>query len=204
MPFEGFNLGDWRRATADLYAEVRSIAARDPERAWRHFREQRDRLFRDHPSSPLTAEPHQPFAGLLYYPYDPNWRMTGIDIEPAEGETREIELPEGPLRLTRIGQVSVPIGHHEARLGLFWIAGYGGGLFLPFKDHTNGQTTYGGGRYLLDAIKGADLGGDAESLVLDFNFAYHPSCAYSHDWMCPLAPPENTFPLAVEAGERLS
>ncbi|MFB6285909.1 MAG: DUF1684 domain-containing protein [Candidatus Bipolaricaulia bacterium] len=204
MPSAGLNLADWRRAIADLYAEVRSIAAQDPERAWRHFREQRDRLVRDHPSSPLTAELPQPFAGLPYYPYDPNWRMTGLVIEPADGETRDIELPEGMLRLTRIGKVSVPIGHHEAQLGLFWIAGYGGGLFLPFKDHTNGRTTYGGGRYLLDTIKGADLGGDADSLVLDFNFAYHPSCAYSRDWVCPLAPPENTLPLEVEAGERLS
>jgi len=77
------------------------------------------------------------------------------------------------------------------------------GLFLPFGDTTNGTTTYGGGRYLLDTAKGADLGGDDGGLVLDFNFAYNPSCAYDPRWVCPLAPPGNRLPVGVEAGERV-
>jgi hypothetical protein len=87
-------------------------------------------------------------------------------------------------------------------LDLFWIRGYGGGLFLPFRDGTSGQTTYGAGRYLYDTIKGADLGEEEGRLVLDFNFAYNPSCAYDPRWACPLAPPGNRVEMPIEAGEK--
>ncbi len=65
--------------------------------------------------------------------------------------------------------------------------------------------TYGGGRYLLDTIKSADLGSDIDTatVVLDFNYAYHPSCAYDPRWVCPLAPPDSRLPIAIEAGEQL-
>ena len=78
------------------------------------------------------------------------------------------------------------------------MAGYAGGLFVPFRDATNGTETYGAGRYLVDAAKSADLGGDpaAGTLVLDFNFAFQPSCAFDPRWACPLAPPENRLDLA--------
>lgn len=90
----------------------------------------------------------------------------------------------------------------SCELGLYWLEGYGGGLFLPFHDDTNGTETYGGGRYLLDTVKGADLGVEDGRLILDFNFAYNPSCAYDSQWSCPLAPPENRLPIALRAGER--
>src|SRR4051794_37978117 len=85
-------------------------------------------------------------------------------------------------------------------LDAYWLEGYGGGLFLPFRDATSGRETYGAGRYLLDTVKGADLGGDVESLVLDFNFAYNPSCAWDDSWACPLSPPANKLPIPVTAG----
>src|SRR6266568_321942 len=66
-----------------------------------------------------------------------------------------------------------------------------------------GETTYGGGRYLLDTAKGADLGGTADTLVIDLNFLYHPSCRYSSAWQCPLAPSGNTITAPIRAGERL-
>ncbi len=93
-------------------------------------------------------------------------------------------------------------------LTVYWLEGYGGGLFLPFQDATSGQSSYGGGRYLLDSIKGADLGNETtgsqeERLVLDFNFAYHPSCMHNPAYVCPLAPEENRLPVAIAAGERL-
>ena len=69
-------------------------------------------------------------------------------------------------------------------LTVYWLGGYGGGVFMPFGDATNGSTTYGGGRYLLDGVKGADLGVVDGRLILDFNFAYNPSCAYSTRWVC--------------------
>ena len=73
---------------------------------------------------------------------------------------------------------------------------------LPFADATNGTSTYGGGRYLLDGIKGADLGMTDGRLIVDFNFAYNPSCAYSPAWVCPLAQAENRIPNAIAAGEK--
>lgn len=76
-------------------------------------------------------------------------------------------------------------------------------MFLPFRDETNGSETYGGGRYLLDTVKGADLGHRADKVVLDFNFSYHPSCVHDHRWSCPLAPPDNHLAIGIEAGERL-
>ena len=87
-------------------------------------------------------------------------------------------------------------------LALYWLDGYGGGVFLPFADATRGDATYGGGRYLLDTVKGADLGEADGRLVLDFNFAYNPSCSYDPRWVCPLSPPENRLDVAVRAGER--
>jgi uncharacterized protein len=92
------------------------------------------------------------------------------------------------------------------KLAVFWIDAYGGGLFLPLRDATAGSETYGAGRYLLDSIKSADHGSDAEAgtLTLDFNMAYHPSCAYDPRWACPLAGPENRLEVPVRVGERLS
>jgi uncharacterized protein (DUF1684 family) len=91
---------------------------------------------------------------------------------------------------------------HAASLSLFWIEGYGGGLFLPFKDLTNRKETFGGGRYLYDTIKGADIGVQGQEILLDFNFVYNPSCAYNAQWYCPLAPEENALNISIAAGEK--
>jgi len=107
------------------------------------------------------------------------------------------------LRRTRVGLARFTMAGREASLAMYWLEGYGGGLWLPFADATTGVTTYGGGRYLYDTIKGADLGVRATSIVLDFNYAYNPSCAYDERWSCPLSPAENRLGFAVEAGERL-
>lgn len=111
-----------------------------------------------------------------------------------------------PLAYRRIGWLDIPFPAGPRRLALLWVEGYADGLFLPFRDATNGTETYGAGRYLLDAAKSADLGGDMErgTLILDFNFAYHPSCAFDPRWSCPLAPPENRLDVAVRAGERMA
>jgi uncharacterized protein (DUF1684 family) len=91
----------------------------------------------------------------------------------------------------------------DHRLALYWLEAYGGGVFLPFRDETSGTETYGAGRYLLDTVKGADLGEEGGRLVLDFNLAYNPSCAYDPRWACPLAPPENRLTIPIRAGERV-
>jgi uncharacterized protein (DUF1684 family) len=90
-------------------------------------------------------------------------------------------------------------------LDLYWLDAYGGGLFIPFRDATSGDESYGAGRYVLDTIKGADLGSTEDGLlVLDLNLAYQPSCSYDPRWTCPLAPPANRLDIAVRAGERLA
>jgi uncharacterized protein len=81
---------------------------------------------------------------------------------------------------------------------------YGGGLFLPLRDATAGTSSYGGGRYLLDTAKGADLGSAGQSLVIDLNFLHHPSCRYDDRWACPLAPNDNAIDIPIPAGERLA
>jgi uncharacterized protein len=189
---------DWRRRVAAMYADVRATAGRDPAGAADRFRAERDRLFRDHPQSPLAPEVRDGFRGIPYWPYDPAMRFEA-DVEP---------LPAAPViasglsgeafGLERIGRVRLPIGDLE----VYWVTAYGGGVFLPFRDATSGTATYGAGRYLLDTAKGADLGGSGDRLVLDFNYAYHPSCAYDPRWSCPLAPPANRLAGPVVAGER--
>jgi uncharacterized protein (DUF1684 family) len=190
---------DWRRRVAAMYAEVRATAGRDPAGALARFRAERDRLFRDHPDSPLAPDARSGFDGILYWPYDPAMRFEAI-VEPLPAASvAATSLSGEDFRLDRIGRVRLPIGELE----VYWIAVYGGGVFLPFRDATSGSETYGAGRYLLDTVKGADLGGAGERLVLDFNYAYHPSCAYDPRWSCPLAPPANRLAIPVRAGERL-
>ncbi len=96
----------------------------------------------------------------------------------------------GVVRLDGVGDLDV-----------WWLAGYGGGLFVPVRDTRADGATYPGGRYVLDTAKGADLGGRDGRLVIDLNFAYNPSCAYDPAWACPLAPPGNIVAVPVTAGE---
>jgi hypothetical protein len=195
------DLLDYRRRVSELYAHVRH--AEDIVSAWRQFREARDALFRSHPESPLDSETKSCFDHLDYYDYDPSYRVTAPvnrDVEPLD---IAYDLgSDGRFHCTRFGQVSFTLPSGDAVLNLYWINGYGGSLFLPFGDATNRQTTYGGGRYLYDTIKGADLGVQNGELVLDFNFAYNPSCAYSPRWVCPLAPLDNRLTIVVSAGEK--
>jgi uncharacterized protein (DUF1684 family) len=73
---------------------------------------------------------------------------------------------------------------------------------VPYSDASNGSDTYGGGRYLFDTMKGAELGVDETEIVLEFNFDYYPSCAYDDRWSFPLSHTENRLPFVVDAGER--
>jgi uncharacterized protein len=190
---------DWRRAVAALYADVRANAGRDPDAALARFRGGRDRLFREHPDSPLPTAEREVFAGLPYWPRDEALRFE-VEVEPAPPQpVVALSLAGDTYPLERIGRVRLPVGD----LDVFWIAVYGGGVFVPFRDATAGTETYGAGRYLLDTLKGADLGGAADRLILDFNYAYHPSCAYDPRWSCPLAPPGNHLAAPIRAGERL-
>ncbi len=160
----------------------------------------RDALFADHPQTPLDAGARAAFRGLPHFPHDPGMVFTAplTDAPPARMAIRGSN--DSQVVFDRVGRVDLPFG----TLDVFWLDAYGGGVFLPFRDATAGRTTYGAGRYLLDTVKGADLGAAPDgALVLDFNYSYHPSCAHSPAWDCPLAPPGNRVEVAITAGERL-
>ena len=217
-------VADWRRQISTLYAEVRGMAAHDPAIARAHWRAVRERLFREHPQSPVPAEARATFQAR-HFEYDPALRSEVVLApEPPIGPGPltdppssalpgppgiALELPESGgdhLEFSRIGWIQIPLPGGPRRLSVFWMAGYAGGLFIPFRDATNGTETYGAGRYLIDSAKSADLGGDPArgTLVIDFNFAFHPSCAFDPRFACPLAPPENRLDVPIRAGERLA
>lgn len=201
LPLEFLALAGWRRQVSELYAAARHES--DPERAHHAFRAARERLFKTHAQSPLAPEQRAAFVSLPYFPYDPTWRVYGTVDGHVTRDTFVVDLPaEGALRYTRVARVHFTVQETPSVLSLFWLEGYGGGLFLPFRDATNGQTTYPGGRYLYDTIKGADLNRSTDEFILDFNFAYNPSCAYNDQWVCPLPLPENRLAIPVRAGEQ--
>jgi uncharacterized protein (DUF1684 family) len=197
---DALTLLDWKRRVFALYEDVRSAA--DPAEAWRLWRAVRDDLFANHPQSPLPPERREEFGGLSFYDYDPAARALA-EVGEAEPRTYEIATSgEGAYSFTRIGLAAFELGRQSCELEIYWLEGYGGGIFLPFADATSGDQTYGAGRYLFDTVKGADLGADDGKLVLDFNFAYNPSCCYDPRWVCPLAPQPNRIAVPVEAGEQ--
>ncbi len=197
-------LADWRRRTAELYATLRADERPRPMRAVA-FRSARDRLFGSHPSSAVSEEARRDFLGLAYYRHDPALALRAT-FEP-DPEAAALDVPrsgDGPqIPIARIGWVSFSVGATLCRLSVFWLDEYSGGIFIPFRDGTSGDETYGGGRYLWDSAKGADLGTEGDEMVIDFNYAYHPSCVHDPIWSCPLAPRENWLEVAIPAGERL-
>jgi uncharacterized protein (DUF1684 family) len=193
-------LVDWRRQVQALYAAVR--AEPDPATGHARWRAGRDHLFREHPQSPLVPDDPLRDTGLPYWPYDPALRIVaplrtvhnGQSLVVPTGDDRD-----GDVHLTHIGTVEAL----DSTLDVWWLHQYAGGLFLPVRDGTAGTTSYGAGRYLLDTAKGADLGTTPDTLTLDLNFLYHPSCRYNPAYVCPLAPEGNRLTTRLEAGERL-
>jgi uncharacterized protein len=217
------DLYDWRQRVARLYAERAAAlsAGDDPAAVLQRFRAGKDALFAQHPQSPLDAAGRAAFTGLNYFPYDAALRVEAELTPAAEVQGQEtVQAPSsGPhaMPLTRAGRVTFTVAGTPAELTVYWIDVYGGGLFLPFRDATCPAESYGAGRYLFDTVKGSDfarmegdtgdvgdstMGYTGGHIVLDFNYAYNPSCAYDMRWVCPLAPRENWLTLPLRAGER--
>ncbi|MEO6605307.1 MAG: DUF1684 domain-containing protein [Aeromicrobium sp.] len=194
------SLVDWRRQVNEMYAAVRADS--DHAGAHERWRMDRDRLFRYHPQTPLMDDDPLRETGLPYWPYDPALRLD-VEMKPSTEEDRVVEAgDDGQLAMKLIGHVTLP-DNVGGTLDVWWLHQYGGGIFLPLRDGTSGDGSYGGGRYVLDTAKGSWLGGHEDHLVLDLNYAYHPSCRYNPRWQCPLAPPGNTITVRIEAGEKL-
>jgi uncharacterized protein len=191
------SLLDWRRRVAAIYAEVR--ATPDPEKAHRTWQDGRNELLATHPQSPIPPSERAAFTGVPVARYDPKLRFTvkvEVDVEPAR-----IEMSTGTDGLVPFERAGVARLPGVGELDVWWLASYGGGIFVPIRDTRTDGATYPGGRYVIDTVKGADLGGDDGFLIIDLNFAYNPSCAYDPAWACPLAPASNTVPVPIDGGE---
>jgi len=192
-------VADWRRQVFALYERVRATPdLAEGHTLWRHAR---DELFAKHPSTPVMEADLPSFTGLPVEAYDPAWRFE-VEIEEAEPAHFDFETgTDGVVPFERLGVAVVP---GVGSLDVWRLTSYGGGIFIPVRDALAGTHggTYGGGRYLVDSIKGALLQSSANTLVLDFNFAYNPSCAYDPAWACPLAPLGNRVQVEIPVGER--
>lgn len=204
------DLYDYRRAVTAMYRDKREGLATgsDPELILRRYRDARNSLFAHHPQTALTQEQARTFTGLNYFPYNPSLHFV-VELDTRVGDVRREGVMDATQTMSMItaGYIRFVIDNQQVTLTLYWLDIYGGGLFLPFRDLTNGSETYGGGRYLFDTIKGSDFltvrGPDGqERMVIDFNYAYNPSCAYNGEFVCPLSPPENKLSLAIKAGEK--
>ncbi|MFC7431253.1 MULTISPECIES: DUF1684 domain-containing protein [unclassified Agrococcus] len=189
---------DWRRRVFAIYAQVRAAAT--PQDGHDLWRRERDALLRTHPASPVSEEERASIVGADVAPYDPAWRFE-CAIEPSDGERWDVQTgTDGVVPFERWATVTIP---GVGSLDVWRLRSYGGGLFVPVRDALAGRDggTYGGGRYLIDTVKGADLGMDGGTMVVDLNFAYAPSCAYDPSWACPLPPVGNRLDAPIPVGE---
>ena len=157
----------------------------------------------EHPQSPLPAAARDGAHTPAYYDYDGAYRVVAT---VAEGDASTVRVPASVgdgYNLVRAESAHLTVSGESVVLQLLWLDDYAGGLLLTCRDATSGTETYGAGRYLLDTAKGADLGSARGGIVVDFNFAYQPSCSYDPQWSCPLAPHENWLTFPIRAGERL-
>jgi len=187
----------WRRQIASLYRAVRQ--EQDPRIAHSAWVEGRNALLRGHQASPVPERERPAYPGAIVPPYDGDYRFV-VEADRTVPEPRR-EVPtatDGVVPFELVGRVTLP---GLGALDVWWAAVYGGGIFLPLKDATSGKASYGGGRYVLDTVKGADLGGGPGALVVDLNFSFQPSCAYDDAWACPLPGAGNTLAVAVPVGE---
>ncbi len=206
---EFLDLYDYRHRVAAMYRERTQaiMVGADPKATWQRFCAVRNELFAHHPQSPLDEEQRRHFQGLSYFPYNPALRFV-VDIDTNVEPTRltVVMNAEETMSMTTMGRVHFTVEGEPVALSLYWLNIYSGGLFLPVRDATCPAESYGGGRYLFDTIKGSDFlpvpgvnGWDR--IMLDFNYAYNPSCAYNDRWVCPLAPVENRLSVPIRAGE---
>jgi uncharacterized protein (DUF1684 family) len=161
------------------------------------FRKEKDDFFKYDHQSPLKGDEKRAFHGLRYYPENPslclelplekNATPKPIILQTSTGEVREYLC---------VGQVRFNVDGQEAVLQIY-LDDYDG-YFLPFVDATAPDETYGAGRYL----EPHDLSGQGATILVDFNLAYNPYCAYNERWSCPIPPRENRLTVRIEAGEK--
>lgn len=167
------------------------------ERRLTGFRERKDAFFRDHENSPLTDEQKAVFKGLSYFPVNQDLSLIVELDKSGDGIGEEITvgtLTGEPKQYVRVGRFSFEVDGEDATLTVFQDT-VTGKFFLPFRDTTADVETYSVGRYL-DPKARPD-----GRLVVDFNMAYNPYCAYNAGWTCAIPPFENRLRVPIRAGE---
>jgi uncharacterized protein len=161
-----------------------------------NLRSDKDSYLKKDTASPIEDKVN--FKGLKYFDVNPDFKITGKIDRVSSGQTINITMSGGDVEeYEAYGNVSFEIEGVKCALKIFKTPE--GNLFLPFKDLTSNKETYGAGRYLdfgVDDVKNNEI-------LIDFNRAYHPYCAYNHTFTCPVPPSENSLSVAVKAGERL-
>ncbi|QFU82150.1 DUF1684 domain-containing protein [Natronorubrum aibiense] len=172
-------------------------------------RDEKDDFFAEHPQSPIPPEERDEFDGLEYFAPDPTYRVTATVEVHDDPEVVLMETTAGrEMRYLRVATLEFDLEREDDALedGTYELAAYQlespneEPLFIPFRDKTTGQQTYQGGRYM-ELAPDRDLA-DGDELVVDFNLAYSPFCAYSETFDCPLPPEENWLEVTIPAGER--
>ena len=200
------SLINWRREIFSIYDEVRS--EKDGILAWNKWKDKREKLFKFHPESP-TFDPKKQSGfndAPVLYSYNQKFSLFSKFELISNSEIIELNTDENSItRLKPFIKTTNLKDFLGIELTVFKIEGYGGGLFLPFTDTgcKSGGAHYEGGRYLIDTVKGADLGElKTDELRLDFNFSYNPSCSYNSKWTCPILKDYNRISILVDAGEK--
>jgi uncharacterized protein (DUF1684 family) len=160
------------------------------------FRARKDEFFKHSPNTPLTPEQRRSFTGLVYFPENPVLRIVTKLERYADPKLVPMTTSTGDVaEFLRVGRIHFTVDDQQQELQVYQDPA-GGDLFLPFTDVTTGVETYGAGRY----VELEELAHDR--LVLDFNYAYNPYCAYNEYWRCPIPPRENRLSARIEAGEK--
>jgi len=164
-------------------------------------RNSKDEFLATHLQSPIPIEDRLRFRGLVYYPQNPDYKFNLELHEYKDRKVLQIQDTTGSIRnFIRWGEFRFKLGDENCTLQAYKNDVHDERLFVPFKDATNGNETYGAGRYLdLDYTRDRTSEG---MWILDFNKAYNPWCAYSKNYSCPYVPPENWLKVPVIAGEK--
>jgi uncharacterized protein len=178
--------------------EVKPLQIVDNEyiKSIQNLRSEKDSYLKKDTASPIEDKIN--FKGLKYFDINPAFKVTGKIDKVTSGQTINITMSGGEVEeYEAYGNVKFEIEGVKCVLKIFKTSE--GNLFLPFKDLTSNKETYGAGRYLDFGVN--EVNGN--EIIIDFNRAYHPYCAYNHTFTCPVPPAENTLNVGVKAGERL-
>lgn len=177
------------------FAAIEAVTPEDYIAQINQQRAEKDETFRTSADSPIEHKNH--FKGLSYFAPDMSYRVEA-SLTPYEGDDKELKITftDGTTdTYERYAWANFSLDGLQQRLLLLK---HEGTYSLLFRDATTGDETYGGGRYL--DFTAADIKGN--SLLIDFNLAYNPYCAYAPTYACPLPPAENTLKVPMRAGEK--